>query len=121
MKLPDLDYLSIKDRLRAHVWYLFFKHDQTDCEKLRRRSNERLREYYSFDVLFIPRLQPGFTNTTLFHCTECVGTHFGYSAHGPESWILEGYLSAPLLDTIDNNIYQDLLRKTDLRLVEKIS
>jgi hypothetical protein len=122
MKFPDLDYLSVSDRLRAHAWTLFFDRDRAGSEELRQRSNERLREYYSFDEFFIePLSRPEFTNSTVYRCAEHVGAQFGYLKYGPETIILAGALCAHLLDTINSNVYQDLLRKTDLRLAEKTS
>jgi hypothetical protein len=120
MKFPDLDYLSISDRLRAHAWWLFF--DRARYEELRQRSNQRLHEYYSFDELFItPLSRPGFSNSTICRCAEYIGAQFGYLKYGPESMILMAALSEHLLNTVDSNVYQALLRKTDLRLAKKVS
>jgi len=90
--------------------------------KLRRRSNERLHEYHSFDELFIaPLSPPGFPNSTICCCAEYVGAQFGYLKCGPESKILMAALSEHLLNTDDSNVYQALLQKTDLRLAKKVS
>ena len=120
MKIPDLDYFIISDRLRDYAWWVFF--DRERYEELRRRSNERLHEYHSFDELFIaPLSRPGFSNSTICRCAEYVGAQFGYLKCGPESKILMAVLSKHLLNTIDSNVYQALLRKTDLRLAKKVS
>src|ERR1700704_3714504 len=120
MKIPDIDYFVISDRLRDYAWWLFF--DRERYEELRRRSNERLHEYHSFDELFIaPLSRPGFSNSTIYRCAEYVGDQFGYLKDGPESKILMAALSEHLLKTIDSNVYQALVRKTDLRLAKKVS
>ena len=120
MKFPDLDYLNTSDRLRDHAWWLFF--DRARYEELRQRSNDRLHEYHSFDELFTaPLSQPGFSNSTIYRCAEYVGAQFGYLKYGPESMILMAALSEHLLNAIDSNVYQALLRKTDLRLAKKVS
>ena len=120
MKIPDLDYFIISDRLRDYAWWVFF--DRERYEELRRRSNERLHEYHSFDELFIaPLSQPGFSNSTICRCAEYVGTQFGYLKYSPESKILMAALSEHLLNTVDSNVYQTLLQKTDLRLNKKVS
>ena len=120
MKFPDLDYLNISDRLRDHAWWLFF--DRARYDELRQRSNERLHEYHSLDELFIASLsQPGFSNSAIYRCAEYVGAQFGYLKYGPESMILMAALSEHLLNTTESNVYQALLRKTDLRLAKKVS
>jgi hypothetical protein len=120
MKFPDLDYLSISDRLRSHAWWLFFDPDRARYEELRKRSNERLHEYYSFDELFIvPYSRLGFSNSTTFRCAEYIGAQFGYLKYGPESIILMTALSEHLL--ITEKLYQKFLQKTDLRLAKKVS
>jgi len=116
MQFRDLDYLSISDRLRAHAWWLFFDPDHAGCEELRQRSNERLREYNSFDVFIAPE----FSNTTTFCCAEYVRAQLGYLQYGPESIMLMAMLSEHLLNTIKSDVYQALLRKADLRLARKI-
>ena|SRR3984893_1705439 len=113
MTIPDLDYFIISDRLRDYAWWVFF--DRERYEELRRRSNERLHEYHSFDELFIaPLSRPGFSNSAISRCAEYVGAQFGYSKYGPESKILMTALYQHLLKTIDSNVYQALVRKTDL-------
>ena len=119
MKIPDLDYFIISDRLRDYAWWVFF--DRERYEELRRRSNERLHEYHSFDELFIPLSRPGFSHSTIYRCAEYVGAQFGYLKYGPESKILMAALFQHLLKTIDSNVYQALVRKTDLGLVKKVS
>jgi hypothetical protein len=120
MKIPDLDYFVISDRLRDFVWWLFF--DRARYEELRRRSNDRLDEYHSFDELFIdPLSRPGFSNSTIHRCAEYIGAQFGYLKQGPESKILIAALYLHLQNTIDSNVYQALLRKTDLGLAKKVS
>ena len=121
MKFPDLDYFSISDRLRAHAWWLLFDPDRARYEELRQRSNERLHEYHSFDELFIPLSRPGFSHSTIYRCAEYVGAQFGYLKYGPESKILMAALFQHLLKTIDSNVYQALVRKTDLGLAKKVS
>jgi hypothetical protein len=120
MKIPDLDYFIISDRLRDYAWWVFFDHER--YEELRRRSNERLNEYHSFDDLFIaPLSQPSFSTSTIYRCAEYVSAQFGYLKYGPESKILMAALFEHLVKTIDSNVYQTLVRKTDLRLARKVS
>src|SRR5258708_16379645 len=65
MKIPDLDYFIISDRLRDYAWLVFFDRERYD--ELRRRSNERLHEYHSIDHSFIPHVsRPGFSNFTIY-------------------------------------------------------
>ena len=120
MKIPDLDYFIISDRLRDYAWWVFF--DRERYEELRRRSNERLHEYHSCDELFVaPLSRPSFSNSTIYRCAEYVGAQLGYLKYGPESMILMAALSEHLLNTIDSNVYQALLRQADLRLAKKVS
>jgi hypothetical protein len=86
---------------------------------LRQRSNDRLREYYSFVQITMPP-GPGALNSTTFRCTEYVGAHLGYAKYSREFLMLEGTLTERLLTTFEKNVYQDILRKTDLRLAKKI-
>jgi hypothetical protein len=118
IKIPDLDYFIISDRLRDYAWWVFF--DRERYEELRRRSNERLHEYHSFDELFIaPLSRPSFSNSTIYRCAEYVGAQFGYLKDGPESKILTAALYMHLVKTIDSNVYQALVQKTDLGLAKK--
>jgi hypothetical protein len=118
-KFPDHDNLCISDRLRTHAWWRFFDPDRARYEELRQRTNERIHEYYALDGVWIDLYAPGFSVTS--RCAEYIGAQFGYLKYGTEFIMLMNSLSGHFAITLKNNLYQILLRKTDLRLAKKIS